>query len=83
MNVTWSAVYNDGEEFCSDHVGTANIHCMNLGLNLSRIEQRWNGHWLRPCVGMRADQASHEWTPRLVGPYGTVTFEDILEPRHD
>lgn len=27
-----------------------------------RVEMRINGHWHRPPVGMRADQASHAWT---------------------
>jgi len=36
-----------------------------------RVEERWNGHWLRPCVGMRAEQASHVWTLPSGSPYGS------------
>jgi hypothetical protein len=26
-----------------------------------RVEQRWNGHWLRPPVGMSSYETSHFW----------------------
>lgn len=61
---TWHNVYNDrtsvwnlspkvAQFFSYDSDGQDN--------GFVRVEEHWNGHPLRPCVGMQAGQASHEW----------------------
>jgi hypothetical protein len=44
-----------------------------------RVEQRLNGHWLRPCVGMRAEQCSHAWGVQITS--GKEYGQMILVPR--
>lgn len=60
---------------------------MNLDdCDLVRLEMTINGHWHRPPVGMRADQASHEWRLPNGAGYGSLTdfyytHAMTLEPR--
>jgi hypothetical protein len=68
MNQTWSNVYllNDQRagtqtEITCEPWGDAKW-CQNGSSNLGdtfiRVEERWNGHWLRPPVGIRASDCS-------------------------
>lgn len=45
------------------HRGSLNGY-FEVSRNWLRVDERWNGHWLRPCVGMRADEASHKYVPQ-------------------
>lgn len=45
-------------------------------------EERWNHHVRRTPVGMRADEASHKWVPRVdARPDGFTVRWLQLEPR--
>lgn len=81
MSVTWHNIYRS-------HVSGSFQDYESAALFESRIgvEQRWNGHLLSPCVGMRAEQASHLWKS-LIGYHGDPFLHLNkylrLEPRHD
>ncbi len=85
MSVTWTNLYID----CigADHYSPESAQCFSaLETGLIRVEERWNGHWLRPCVGMRAEQTSHAWTVPSGSPYGSdvntyYVWAMSLEPR--
>lgn len=89
MSVTWCNVYarDGGVRMCNALQEDNPKECAHWAslphnaVSWCATYELWNGHHLRPPVGMRADQTSHEWIPRLVGPYGSIDFEDQLEPR--
>lgn len=47
------------------------------------VEMRWNGYPVRPPVGIRADQCSHEWARGVMfsGPYAEAIDYMELVPR--
>lgn len=63
MSVTWHNVFlvsrggYTGTEWDSPYLA----QWLNEKVEDMRVEQRWNGHWLRPPVGMKAMQTSHYW----------------------
>ncbi len=72
MSVTWNNAYYSSREKGGIYSCTAMLEdrpseCTfwaslpQNAVNWARVEQRWNGHWLRPPVGMRGYQASHVW----------------------
>ncbi len=82
MNIAWFNVYSSGaggDWSCPEGAEFGRMDAKTF----IRVEERWNGHWLRPPVGMRAAQASHYWirkgytTNRI--PCGIGPWE--LEPR--
>ncbi len=82
MSVTWTNIYSDADG--ADHFSPSMAHAFaSLEKGFIRVEQRWNGHWLRPPVGMRADQASHQLIRKFYTckgiPLGLGPWE--LEPR--
>lgn len=59
MSVTWLNVYSDvGAMLGLDSPRVAQA-LRTSSASWLRVEQRWNGQRLMPCVGMRAEQASH------------------------
>jgi hypothetical protein len=85
VSVTWNNVYSQGSfiDWDSAKGAAAGRHPTDDGIPspicgaFVRVEQRWNGHWLRPCVGMRSSQASHRIR------YGMKFIVIGVEPRHD
>jgi hypothetical protein len=83
-NVRWHNVYKDSVSpghYCpyyAAHFGTQVAE-----VDWLRVEQRWNGHWLRPCVGMRAEDTSHKWRDCGCGDGLECAFtsNEVLEPR--
>lgn len=72
MSVTWHNVYKAYLPTILQTVGNVIFGHANESPNNAqwwsdtnadfvRVEQRWDGYWLRPPVGMRSAQASHAW----------------------
>ncbi len=89
MSVTWNNLYTDGygmtyvhktpqeaDHYASSWEGPEPF--TKYEPEFVRVEQRWNGHWLRPCVGMRSDEASH-----VVGSKDFEGRDWYLVPRQD
>lgn len=54
---TWRVVFTDGPGIERKHPDTL----MTEIKVFVRVQEYWNGNELRPCVGMRAEDASHQW----------------------
>ncbi len=71
MSVTWNNAYHSMEKggiySCTAMPEDSPSQCRywsSLPQNAdhwARIEERWNGHLLCTPVGMRGEQASHQW----------------------
>ncbi len=63
MSIRWHNVYSDGDDTWWHHSPTS-AQAMRYepqegeDIEHVRVEQRWNGHWLRPPVGMRSNDTS-------------------------
>lgn len=61
MTVTYKNFYKDSAGAHWANPRDAMVFS-SLEKDFVRVEQSWNGHAIRPPVGMRASQASHAWS---------------------
>jgi hypothetical protein len=82
MSVTWHNVYTDESIGFHASAEYAASFGTQFGPDWLRVEQRWNGHWLRPCVGISNDHASHVRMERIDRRADGFTVKwSTLEPR--
>lgn len=68
---TWHNVYRDAlfshplPNEGGSHGSAMSAEACVLSVSFLRVEERWNGHTLRPCVGMQLG-ASHIWINQLL-----------------
>jgi hypothetical protein len=72
MRVEYFNIYPDDERSLFGHPSAWSAR-MNSDVDVPvvAVEMHINGHWHRPPVGMRSEQASHEWVLGL-GPWASL-----------